>query len=233
MYVAMVRDYWSAVGAALLRTAAHVGIFAIVGRLLAYEWTGVTRVPDPFYTRDSDLYRNTDSSMFLPMACFLDQDLNPLTSLTTSQLDQVGVLPPVALAETWCFIFLSLCYVAAHAAHLFQFKHRYRKDEETLEEAEERAKEEMEGGSDRGCVILYWAAIVGVCMAVIIFCYWHLWILHLWMVKSGWMEDLPGSEQSEEEDLNGIGQLGYLCTLFWVLLLFLDEWRCCVRRRKD
>ncbi|KAF3024387.1 hypothetical protein E8E14_014397 [Neopestalotiopsis sp. 37M] len=95
--VTLVRDYWAAPFAAFLRTATHVVIFALIGRLLAYEWTG-EMLPEPLYIRNK-AENNTDSSLFLPVACFLDHDLNPLDKLTQAQLKRIGWGEPKLLME--------------------------------------------------------------------------------------------------------------------------------------
>jgi hypothetical protein len=238
IYVTIVRNYWAAPVSALFRTIAHVVVFALVGRLLFYQWT-IDVMPHPFYFW-GDAAGRTDSALFLPMACFLDNDLNPLEILNAAQLDQVGHVDNTAgLMEPIVFIFLSVCFVLAHMAHLAHIRRRYiSQNTETSGNSQEAETPEKMSG-DHGYATAaksFYFSIVLVCIAVNAICYNHLWVLHTWIIGSGWMERLPGSTQSNEEDLIGIGQLGYFCTLLWVGLLFFDELRfccCCCFQRKD
>ncbi|KAK0737138.1 hypothetical protein B0T21DRAFT_158317 [Apiosordaria backusii] len=187
-------DFWRSKWIGWLRTIASLIIFAFLCRYLYYQMERNTSPELMFLQKPS----RSDSSLLLPMACFLDPDLDPFTALTSEQSNAIGGPgPKVTPALVFCYI-LALGYVGAHVQKLW-----YRK----------RTK--------RRQPVLLTTIFVAFCSIPCFLSYAHLTILRDWVDESGWMEVAKGGG-SPEQEIRSIGQIMPIATIFWILAISFD-----------
>ncbi|MBE3042123.1 hypothetical protein IMZ48_05985 [Candidatus Bathyarchaeota archaeon] len=204
----MIRDYYArAKIAAVLRTLVILVSYAFVGRMIAYQFT---RVSKPEEVWANKLWENTDSSILLPASCFLDPDLDPLRGLSGAELERVGgdlsgdtVTPEVVL-----YAFLALCFVLSHAAHLMRAIRGHR-----------QPKQGGRGAFWGFLVLSYWIFCLGASTIVYAWCYGNVWVLRNWVHESGWMEDGGAAEK----DVRGIGQLVPIVAMCFAVIWSFDR----------
>ncbi|KAK4098520.1 hypothetical protein N658DRAFT_543998 [Parathielavia hyrcaniae] len=80
------RHYWRTRLPSFLRTLATLVVFIFLLRFLAYQ-VDQESSPELMLVYRSD---RTDSSLFLPVACFLDPDLDPFKRLSPAQSNGIG-----------------------------------------------------------------------------------------------------------------------------------------------
>ncbi|SPO00987.1 uncharacterized protein DNG_03736 [Cephalotrichum gorgonifer] len=120
--ILMVRSYWQRAWiAASMRVIVMVVILAFLGRMIAYQFTRTSRPEDMLYSKLRDSNR-TDSSILLPMSCFLDPDLDPLQALTDTQLARVGgdLRGKDVTSEIVLYGAVAFCFLLAHTAHVMR-----------------------------------------------------------------------------------------------------------------
>lgn len=205
----MIRDYWKrSLTAAALRTAVVVVILVFLGRLMAYQYMRASRHEELLLPKLMGRGASSDSSILVPMACFLDPDLDPIRGLTDAQRGRVGGSTGgrVATPEIIVLLAVALCFVLANAAH---------------------AMRRLRGGRHPGegrpnwwgfLVIAYWSVSVTVLSFAYLWCYANVWILREWVHRSGWMED----GAADEKDVRGISQILPIVALCWVVIWSFD-----------
>ena len=199
----MRHDFWHGKLAAILRMLIAIAIFAFLLRFLFYQFEMVSNpeyisIPTP---------NRTDSLLFLPMACFLDRDLNPFRpngNLTPERKAVVGDSGPRVTPDLVFTVLLVICYLAALC-----IPSETRRNKAWLS-------------------ISLNVLVVSVCVAS---CFWsiiHIFLVRSWVGNSGWMEktNRPGSLSGNPEDsVAGLGQLLSLANLVWVIVTSLDRHR--------
>ncbi|KAK4201878.1 hypothetical protein QBC40DRAFT_338731 [Triangularia verruculosa] len=186
-------DFWRSKWIGCLRTLASIIIFAFLCRYLYYQMERTTS-PELMFVKPD----RSDSSLFLPMACFLDPDLDPFIALTPEQSNAIGGPgPKVTPAFVSCYL-LAIGYVGAHIQK-FWFRKR----------------------TKRRQPVKLTTLFVLVCSMPSFLSYAHLTILRDWVDQSGWMEVAKGGG-SPEKEIRSIGQIMPLATIFWILAISFD-----------
>ncbi|KAK4638961.1 Mannosyl-oligosaccharide alpha-1,2-mannosidase 1B [Podospora bellae-mahoneyi] len=187
-------DFWRSKWIGCLRTAASIIIYTFLCRYLYYQMERNTS-PELMFTPTPG---RSDSSLLLPMACFLDPDLDPFISLAPEQRDAIGGPgPKVTPAFVFCYM-LAVGYVGAH---LEKFLTRNRPNYHQN--------------------VFLTTAFVVLCSIPCFLSYAHLTILRDWVDMSGWMEVANGGG-SPEKEIRSIGQIMPLATIFWILAISFD-----------
>ncbi|KAK3897245.1 hypothetical protein C8A05DRAFT_48066 [Staphylotrichum tortipilum] len=195
--VYMLPDYWEAKLASALRVFVTLVIFAFLLRFLAYQFqTDIAPELMLGYRTSS-----TDSSLFLPMACFLDPDLNPFKGLVRERIAKIGGIGPQFTPELFFSIALAICYAVAVVTRI-----AYRKN------------------TARPPLALT-GAIVLVCVFSCCWCLAHTFLTWVWVDKSGWMEMSSGPGYpagNPEMNVRPAGQMLPLATMIWVIIRCLN-----------
>jgi len=173
--VLVVRDYWKTKTAALARTVVSCFILAILGRFLHYQFQ---RPKSPEYM-SRFVWERTDSALLLPMACFLDPDLDPFRGHSTHRVDNVGGFRKSSESPEFTFyIVLVACFVAGHGAHAVR---RWRASREPS-----TARHSSCFGFFTGA---YWVLTLTSCGFIYVWCWFHMFTLRTWANNSGWLTD--------------------------------------------
>ncbi|KAI8632785.1 hypothetical protein F5Y19DRAFT_471955 [Xylariaceae sp. FL1651] len=207
----MVRDYWEAETVALLRTSVSVFIFSFLGRFLAYQYYGFTAEPIgwPHYQYQKPT-SDHDSTVFVPIACFLDPDLDPLRGLTDMQKGQLGGRQSSkSQPEIYEYGLVTFFFLAGHAAHLARL---LRGSWRYIDEESQHNNHRRNNRNNPRLYILHWIILgfrivsLGACITVYIISWWHMGLLREWVHSSGWITGGNGGE-NPERNATSIGQL--------------------------
>jgi uncharacterized membrane protein YoaK (UPF0700 family) len=193
------RHYWRTRLPSFLRTLATLVVFIFLLRFLAYQ-VDQESSPELMLVYRSD---RTDSSLFLPVACFLDPDLDPFKRLSPAQSNGIGGTGTKWTPGLTLAFLVAACYFVAHVTRLLCH---------------------VKKSKPRPSVWLSVFIILS-CVVAIGLCFGHTLVLRRWIDMSGWMEqpDGPGTNPGNpEKDLVGIGQLLPLTTMIWILILSFD-----------
>ncbi len=195
--VYMLPDYWEARFASVLRVLVTLLIFAFLLRFLAYQFQSAVS-PDlmVLFTRS-----RTDSSLLLPMACFLDPDLDPFKGLTKEMLAKIGGIGPRFTPELFCSIALAICYLVAIGTRIWYRKNKARPP------------------------LLLTGAVVLICVFSCCWCLVHTFVIWYWVDQSGWVNTrgAPGfPDVNPEMNVRAAGQMLPLATMIWVIIRCLD-----------
>lgn len=184
-------------------------IYVVLIWMLVYQFMGASRPEDTwsFLTKQRGGLA-TDSSILLPMSCFLDPDLDPLQRLTDAQLNRVGGVlgTKAATLEVIVGSAMLVCFLLSHLAHGIRWCRGHSRP---------KANRPAWWGV---IVSLYWIVALGASTVAYVACYLIVWCLRGWVYESGWMEDNGNSER----DVSGIGQILPIIALCWVLIWSLD-----------
>ncbi|KAJ2988008.1 hypothetical protein NUW58_g4203 [Xylaria curta] len=116
--VLIVHDYWKAKVAAFLRFSVTAVIFAVQIRFQVYQYyRGFAAEPVGwfFYGKPAG---NVDSTVLVPIACFLDPELDPLTGLSNAQIRQVGGrYNSRSQPEIYFSVFVAIIFLLGHLKH--------------------------------------------------------------------------------------------------------------------
>lgn len=202
----MVRDYWKTPVSAALRIAATLLVFIVLGRMLTYQYLRKV-APEYMYTYRANA--SDGSALFLPIACFLEPDLNPFVNLTRTEKATVGGQSnPKTTPEYYLYSFLCICYSLAVIAQFVRWMKSRRQRSKTVQP---RA---------RDCIITYWLFGLIVPTFVYGWSWGHNYIIRTWVYSSGWM-----GAGNEEQDVNGLGQVIALALLAGVVIQVMDKAR--------
>lgn len=233
-----VYHYYMALDSILLACSTIAVVFAALGLNLWKTWAGPFRFLSKllifvfltiFLSYQIRKLRNSnfpelfprmgtnDSTVLLPVSCFLDPDLidrespwAPKRSLTVAQLEDIG-RPTTTwkLPQIWLFVLLTLflCFSGS-----MNFLNLVCKRPNWLQSSRKK--------SLLGIILLS--------LGIDIFCAFHMFMLKQWTSQSGWLED------KGEEGYYSIGQLLPLLSLASILIAILDAFTLgCGRRSKD
>ncbi|KEZ44138.1 hypothetical protein SAPIO_CDS3057 [Scedosporium apiospermum] len=183
----MIRDYWRrAKLAASMRFLVVAFIYVVLIWMLVYQFMGASRPEDTwsFLTKQRGGLA-TDSSILLPMSCFLDPDLDPLRRLTDAQLNRVGGVlgTKAATLEVIVGSAMLVCFLLSHLAHGIRWCRGHSRP---------KANRPVWWGV---IVSLYWIVALGASTVAYVACYLIVWCLRGWVYESGWMEDNGNSER--------------------------------------
>ena len=211
--VIMVRDFWKAFCAALIRFSISISLLAILGRILVYQYfrplapEAIGWLPDK--------RNNTDSSIFVPIACFLDPDLDPFKGLSNVRVEWLGGRAQSKnQPEIYLYILLVLCFLLGHGSHIYRRKDRYGQSASTSQ-----APKRINGWS-----ILYYFFTLVTCSLVYLMCWGHNWLIRDFVDGSGWIVG-GRTNENPERNVNSIGQLLPLVAIGWVVINGLDACR--------
>jgi hypothetical protein len=189
----MIHDYWRSKFASILRTVVTVAVYAFVGRFIAYQYTRSTS-PEAMFSFKKN---NTDSSLLLPVACFLDPSFDPFRGLSDTEVNALGgSRTRTATPELVVYAILATCFILAH---IIRFLYRHRR-----------------------APILFTLFPLLPCGGCCVWCFVHVLILRAWVHNTGWMEGHRGRYGNPEQDIRGIGQIVPLVTLGWVAVLCIE-----------
>ncbi|KAH8587881.1 hypothetical protein B0O99DRAFT_526012, partial [Bisporella sp. PMI_857] len=212
--VIMVRDYWKGVMAPALRFIISIGMFATLGRMLWYQKErSIAPEPIGWLPRWEKVKGNsTDSTIFVPMACFLDPDLNPLKWLSPAEKKRVGGDKAPIPVEFCLFWLIVIWFITGHISHFIQRETRYGK----------RSQNVTNHIPVGGLAAVYYAISLGCCICVYFSCWGHIGEIRKFVHGSGWIEG-GNTNANPENNVNGIGQLVPLIAIGWVLITCLDQ----------
>jgi len=195
--VYMLPDYWEARLASALRVLVTCLIFAFLLRFLAYQFQTAVSPDLMLGFRTS----STDSSLLLPMACFLDPDLDPFQGLSKEKLARIGGVGPRFTPELFFSIALAICYLVAVLTRLWYRKNTARPP------------------------LWLTGTVVLVCVVSCCWCLAHTFLIWFWVDRSGWMNMSggPGSPAGNpERNVRAAAQMLPLATMIWVIIKCLD-----------
>lgn len=209
--VLIVRDYWRGAFAPALRFILACAIFAVLGRLLWYE-NSQASAPEATWSVNWPRVKGTndDSTIFLPVACFLDPDLNPVIGLSPEQRERVGGNPgrvATAFGIYWSIVVL---FVIGHLSHLIRIRSRYREQKKLhfIRHAPHTA---------------YYAACLFYCIVIYIFLWEHINRIRSFVHQGRWIRG-GNTDANAEHAIRGVGQLLPITTIFgWILFTGLDS----------
>lgn len=212
--VILVRDYWKGKWAPLCRFIISSFILAVLGRMLWYQ---VKRGVAPesiawSHNWEVDKGNNTDSTIFLPMSCFLDPDLNPLRQLSSEQKNRVGGRQDPVTVEFCLYWLVVACFAAGHAGHAFPLVRRFRGKNEGTKSRK----------SFNFWAIVYYCVSLSLCVSIYLGCWVHISLIRTFVSNSGWIEG-GDTDGNPEQNVQGIGQLIPLVTIGWVVINVLDQ----------
>ena len=210
--IVVVRDYWSTKTASAVRTLFSCFIFAVLGRFLYYQFQR-PKAPE-YMTRF--VSERTDSALLMPMACFLDPDLDPFKGLSPLRVDNVGGFRKSSESPEWPFyIILIVCFALGQIAHGVRGL---------------RGSHKRPAARHSRCfgfmVGAYWVLSILSCSIIYIWCWIHMWTLRDWANNSGWLTDRG------EVYLGSMGQIIPIATFFWVLVQ-VAQLRSVARAQKE
>ncbi len=202
----MVPEFWHVKLATVLRVFATLVIFAFLLRFLFYQ---MEMVSNPELMSTYATSRN-DSLLFLPMACFLDPDLNPfkdklVNNITSERKVTVGSSGPRVTPDLVFCVLLAFCYVTVLVIRFIIRFIRFR----------------IAARPPFPLTVL----VVPVCIFSCFWCIGHITLVRVWVDKSGWMEktNRPGTlAGNPENSVMGLGQILPLATMIWRLIASLD-----------
>jgi hypothetical protein len=224
--VLIVHDYWKAKLAALLRFAVAVVIFAVLIRFQVYQYyRGFAAEPVGwfFYKKPA---KSVDSTVIVPIACFLDPDLNPLTGLSSAQIRQVGGRNNSrSQPEIYFSVFVALMFVLGHLKHWLKslrkiLRHTHREGDE----GKYRLYRARRSCSFWWLPLLAWGFPLAACIFVYIASWVHMQNLRDWVHGSGWIAGGFGIG-NPERDLTSLGQITPIATLIWVVINTAEAWK--------
>ena len=203
--IALVSEYWKAPFSATLRTIVMVVIFTVLGVLLNHQ---TTRVQSPEYQPPNS---RKDSTVLLPMSCFLDPQFKDIySSLASSVREEIG--SPVSTWQSWQFplwIVLLIGFVLGIIRSLIQLRRDPAKNRES-----HRLWNSM--------VILFYKGLAwAISMIMIIIAWAHIYSLRSWVGRSGWIE--PGRIPNPENDWLGNGQILPMLQLLMICIFISNE----------
>jgi len=191
------RHYWRARFPATMRTLATIVVFAFLLRFLAYQVEQESSPELMMRGRAS----SSDSSLFLPVACFLDPNLDPFKTLSATRIETIGGRGEKWTPELILAYVVALCYLAAHLTRLGCHLQK----------------------RPRPLFVTFF--VIFICAFAIGLCFGHIAVLRRWVDRSGWMEKRngPGPDAGNPENsLVGIGQLLPITTVAWILILSFE-----------
>jgi hypothetical protein len=224
--VLIVHDYWKAKVAAFLRFSVAAVIFAVLIRFQVYQYyRGFAAEPLCwfFYKKPAE---SVDSTVILPIACFLDPELNPLMDLTGAQIHQVGGrYNSRSQPEIYFSVFVAVIFFLGHLKHWLTYlrewlRYRPRHDDQW------RPWFYRPHGSYHcwWLSLLTWGFPLAACIFVYVASWIHMQNLRNWVHGSGWIEGGFGG-MNPERDLTSLGQLIPIVTLIWIVINTAEAWR--------
>lgn len=211
--VIIVRDFWKSPCAAFLRLLISASLLAILGRILVYQYFRPVAPEAIGWLPDKN--NNTDSSIFVPIACFLDPDLNPFRDLSDIRVEWLGGRTQSKnQPEIYLYVLLVICFLLGHGAHLVRRKVRYGKSAPSSDSPRKISK----------WSILYYFFTLVTCSLVYLMCWGHNWFIRDFVDGSGWIAG-GRTNENPERNVNSIGQLLPLVAIGWVVINGLDALR--------
>ena len=210
------RHFWRT-WAAVCRIILSLIIFILLGIFLGYQTHKNQHTNFPAWM-PPDIHVTNDSSLFLPVSCFLDPDLAENDSpyaprrpqpLTDGQLDRIG-RPIKNYRRPYIYLFsiLAVAMVVGSFEHIYEYRSRKRPQQS-------------------GCAILGWLYILLACLATDVVCALHIGVLKSWTRKSGWMEG------GAEDEIYSVGQLLPVFPLALILRAVADKFELSRKSSKN
>ncbi|KFA51906.1 hypothetical protein S40293_10772 [Stachybotrys chartarum IBT 40293] len=209
--VLIVRDYWRGALAPAFRFVIACAIFAILGRLLWYE-NSLASAPEATWSAKWPRVKgsNDDSTIFLPMACFLDPDLNPVIGLSPEQRERVGGDPGGVAPEFGIYWSMGVLFVIGHLSHLIRIRSRYR---------EQKKLRLIRHFSHTA----YYVVCLSYCIAIYVLLWVHINKIRSFVHQGRWIRG-GNTDANAEHAIRGVGQiLPITTTVGWIIFTGLDS----------
>ncbi|XXG98001.1 Protein OS-9 [Hypoxylon texense] len=224
--VTIVRNYWRFPWLAFLRVVCITFVFIATGLLMTNQNTD----GDINFPTSIPYANETDSSLFLPAACFQNNEHTAVDTFkeTTSNaksffMDSIAKSTPRNKIQGWnLYIITLLFYGAATIAELVRFLRRGKSRPGWRASIGDRFRRccgsEMLRTVVRCVFLFYLLAGLGISCAVTIISSQYIFNLRAWVDKSGWIQ--RENNQNPENDAKSFGQLVPILSSTLILFSF-------------
>ncbi|KAI3324384.1 hypothetical protein HD806DRAFT_543725 [Xylariaceae sp. AK1471] len=224
--VLIVHNYWKAKVAAFLRFSVSAVIFAVLIRFQVYQYyRGFAAEPVGwfFYEKPAG---SVDSTVLVPIACFLDPELNPLTGLSRTQIREVGGrFTSRSQPEIYFSVFVAVMFFLGHLKHWLKYlRKRFINRPRSNDQGKSWFYRAYRPYYFWWLPLLAWGFPLAACIFVYVTSWVHMQNLRNWVHGSGWIQGGFGGE-NPERDLTTLGQVTPIVTLIWIVINTSEAWR--------
>ncbi|KAI0405967.1 hypothetical protein F4802DRAFT_126891 [Xylaria palmicola] len=224
--VLIVHDYWRARVAAFLRFSVAAVIFAVLIRFQVYQYyRGFAAEPVGwfFYEKPAG---SVDSTVLVPIACFLDPELNPLTGLSNAQIRRVGGrYNSRSQPEIYFSVSVAVIFFLGHLKHwLTHFREWVGSRPGDIDRRKAWYYTVHRSYNTWWLPLLAWGFPLAGCIFAYVTSWTHMQVLRNWVHGSGWMAG-GFSDKNPERDLTSLGQVIPIVTLIWIVINTAEAWR--------
>jgi len=219
----LVRNYWEAPLAAVVRILLFTAVLAFLGLVFQQQWSvGITPEQLPPTSR-------RDSLVLLRADCFLNITYaNEFANLTANESDIIGSVHPdrnpFSTLEGSTYVILVAMSVLSLIVRVYQLV-KFRTNGPPRKKRDPYSDDENTSPTLTSWLYFVWWGLTWLaCVVLYGFMAYYIFNLRAWVAQSGWIQ--PDSLSSNPENyVQSFGQMSAMFTIGTTFLVGLDRWR--------